>query len=379
MENVCNLLLSAWFGYTILQCIISDGRRLMEKAIFHFITDGDPISVSDFGHGHINYTYLVLTDKSKQYILQRINKHVFKDPVSLMDNVISVSEYIRNKPNRQQDSLHFVKTTDGQFYYVDERNRYWRCYEFVGGLCLESPETDADFYESAVAFGTFQEQLSDFPANTLYETIPDFHNTPSRFRMLNSAVDEDACDRVKNVQKELDYLFSREETVAVIQSKLESGAIPLRVTHNDTKLNNVLLDPKTRKALCVLDLDTVMPGTSLFDFGDSIRFGAATAAEDTQELSQMSLDLHLFEIYVKGYLQACRSLTADEVALLPLGALTITLELAARFLTDYLEGDHYFKISYPDHNLVRARSQLKLATDMESKMKEMQEIVRKYA
>ncbi len=350
----------------------------MENAIFHFLTEGRPVSCTDFGHGHINYTFLVRTDSGKEYILQRINKHVFKNPERLMENVIAVSEHIRKKNDFNRGSLHFIRTTDGRYYYVDEMNRYWRCYEFVGGLCLETPETDSDLYESAVAFGSFQEQLADFPAESLFETIPDFHNTPSRLHALHIAVDEDACNRVNNAKEEIAYIFSMEPIVSRIQYSLEKGEIPLRVTHNDTKLNNVLLDPVTRKALCVLDLDTVMPGSSLFDFGDSVRFGAATAAEDTQELSQMKLDLHLFETYVQGFLKACHSLTDKEVEMLPLGALTITVELASRFLGDYLEGDHYFKIAYPDHNLVRARAQIRLAQDMNRKMDMMKEIVRRH-
>ena len=191
-------------------------------------------------------------------------------------------------------------------------------------------------------------------------------------------MDEDACDRLKNVQEEIDFIMEREEEAGTIQRMLESGELPLRVTHNDTKLNNVLLDLKTRKALCVLDLDTVMPGSSLFDFGDSIRFGAATAPEDEQELSRMSLNLHLFDVYTKGYLSACTTMTDEEIELLPMGAKIITLELAVRFLTDYLESDHYFKTAYPDHNLVRCRAQLKLVRDMEQKWYQMEKIVRKY-
>ncbi len=347
----------------------------MEEAIFHFKTDGKPILCKNFGHGHINYTFLITTQTKKQYILQRINTHVFKRPIALMENVVAVSEHIRKKADDPRQALRFVQAEDGNYYYRDERRRYWRCYAFVGGFCLEAPESDEDFYESAVAFGRFQSQLADFPAETLHETIPNFHNTPARYAQLRTAIDEDACDRVRFVQPEIDFILEREKEAGTIQRMLESGALPLRVTHNDTKLNNVLLDEDTRKALCVLDLDTVMPGSSLFDFGDSIRFGAATAPEDEQELSRMSLDLHLFDVYTKGYLNACRTMTREEIELLPLGAKTITLELAVRFLTDYLEGDHYFKTLYPDHNLVRTRAQLKLVRDMESKWTQMQQIV----
>lgn len=350
----------------------------MQQAIHHFQIMSQPVTCKNFGHGQINYTFQIGTDSGKQYILQRINTHVFKKPVQLMENVIAVTEHIQKKASDDSHSLRFVPALDGKYYYRDERRRFWRCYEFVGGFCLEAPESDADFYESALAFGRFQDQLSDFPAETLHATIPNFHNTPDRYRKLRIAMDEDACDRLQFVQKEIDFIMEREEEAGTIQRMLESGELPLRVTHNDTKLNNVLLDPKTRKALCVLDLDTVMPGSSLFDFGDSIRFGAATAPEDVQELSRMSLDLHLFDVYTKGFLDGCHSLTRKEIELLPLGAKTITLELAVRFLTDYLESDHYFKTQYPDHNLVRTRAQLKLVEDMESKWYRMQKIVKKY-
>ena len=350
----------------------------MQQAIHHFQIQSQPLYCKNFGHGHINYTFLITTDNGSQYILQRINTHVFKQPVQLMENVIAVTEHIRTKVDDPTQVLHFIPALDGSYFYRDERRRFWRCYEFVGGFCLEAPETDADFYESAVAFGRFQEQLSDFPASSLYETIPNFHNTPDRYRMLHVAMDEDACDRLQYIQREIDFILEREHEAGTIQRMLESGELPLRVTHNDTKLNNVLLDFKTRKAKCVLDLDTVMPGSSLFDFGDSIRFGAATAPEDVQELSRMTLDLHLFEVYTKGYLDGCHSLTRREIELLPLGAKIITLELAVRFLTDYLESDHYFKTDYPDHNLVRARAQLKLVMDMEAKWYQMQKIIENY-
>ena len=350
----------------------------MQQAIHHFQISSQPVFCRNFGHGNINYTFLITTDNGKQYILQRINTHVFKQPVELMENVIAVTQHIRKKVDSPNKVLNFIPALDGKYYYMDERRRYWRCYEFVGGFCLEAPESDADFYESAVAFGRFQEQLSDFPADSLHETIPNFHNTPDRYRQLHIAMYEDACDRMQYVQREIDFILEREHEAGTIQRMLESGELPLRVTHNDTKLNNVLLDMKTRKALCVLDLDTVMPGSSLFDFGDSIRFGAATAPEDVQELSRMTLDLHRFEVYTKGFLDGCHSLTKRELELLPLGAKIITLELAVRFLTDYLESDHYFKTQYSDHNLVRTRAQLKLVQEMEAKRGQMQKIIENY-
>ena len=252
-------------------------------------------------------------------------------------------------------------------------------YDFVGGFCLETPETDDDFYQSAIAFGQFQQQLSDFPAETLVETIPEFHNTIDRYRNFKLAVEADPKGRLAGVKADVEFLLEREERGSQLQKMREAGKLPLRVTHNDTKLNNVLLDKTTRKCLCVLDLDTVMPGLSAYDFGDSIRFGAATAAEDEVDLSKMEMDLHLFEVYTRGFLEAATSLTDLEVQMLPMGAYVMTLEVATRFLKDYLEGDVYFKTAYPEHNLVRARTQMKLVVDMEKKMPEMERIVAEVA
>ena len=344
-------------------------------AIRHFRITGSPVSCAEFGSGHINLTYKVNCDDGSAYILQRINQYVFTDPKAVMENVGAVTEYLRTRVSDPSEILHFVSSDTGTYYYVDEAGEYWRCYEFADGLCLDLPESDKDFYESAIAFGRFQEMLRDFPAETLHETIPLFHNTANRYRLFRKALQEDRVGRAASVQPEIDFLLQRQEEGATICRLLDAGEIPLRVTHNDTKLNNVLLDCKTRKALCVLDLDTVMPGSSLYDYGDSIRFGAATAPEDEKDLSKMGINLHLFRVYTAGYLAACKSLTPKERELLPLGAKTLTLELAVRFLTDYLDGDRYFKTAYPEHNLVRARAQMKLVADMEEKWEDMQKIV----
>ena len=247
--------------------------------------------------------------------------------------------------------------------------------DFVGGFSLDLPETDEDFYQSALAFGRFQEMLSDYPADTLFEIIPNFHNTIDRYEKFKESIRIDGVARVEEVEKDIAFLLERETLGSTLQKMLDAGILPLRVTHNDTKLNNVLLDKTTRKSLCVLDLDTVMPGLSLYDFGDSIRFGAATAEEDEKDTSKMKLDLHLFQVYTRGFLKAAPSLTALEVSMLPLGAIVMTLELAVRFMTDYLDGDLYFKIAYADHNLVRARSQMALVADMQEKWAEMNKIV----
>ncbi len=351
----------------------------MEKAVFAFCLDGTPVKCTPFGHGHINSTFKIDTDTGHEYVLQRINTYVFKDPIGLMNNAGAITDFIRQRVNDPRLALHFLTTTDGKFYHEDEKGEFWRMYDFVGGFCLDTPEREEDFYQSALAFGRFQQMLSEFPAETLSETIPEFHNTPDRYRKFKESVAADPMGRLAGVKAEVDFILEREEMGSRLQKQRENGTLPLRVTHNDTKLNNVLLDKKTRKSLCVLDLDTVMPGLSAFDFGDSIRFGAATAAEDEKDLSKMEMDLHLFEIYTRGFLEAATNLTEAEIQALPMGAYTMTLECANRFLKDYLDGDVYFKVDYPEHNLVRARTQIKLVADMEKKMDEMNAIVARVA
>ena len=346
-----------------------------EQIVSKFHIQGGLLRCLEFGSGHINDTYKVETDDGHAYILQRINPNVFARPVEVMENVSAVTDFLRKTLKRPRETLHFLRTDDNLRYYLDENGDCWRCYEFTDGICLEFPETEEDFYESAIAFGRFQEMLSDFPADSLHETIPLFHNTPNRYRMLREAIEKDAVGRAETVQKEIEFLLAREHEAGAICDLLDSGELPLRVTHNDTKINNVLLDSKTKKALCVIDLDTVMPGSSLYDYGDSIRFGAATAAEDERNLDKVTMSLDLFRVYTAGYLKACKSLTKKEIELLPMGAKMMTLEVAVRFLTDYLNGDVYFKTAYSEHNLVRAHTQMKLVWDMEQKWAQMQAIV----
>ena len=351
----------------------------MENAVYQFRLNGEPVKCIPFGHGHINSTFKIDTDAGCEYILQRINTYVFKDPVGLMNNAGAITDYIRERISDPRLALHFLTTKDGKFYYEDEKGEFWRMYDFVGGFCLDTPETEDDFYQSAIAFGRFQQQLSEFPAETLTETIPEFHNTIDRYRQFKEAVAADRMGRLEGVRAEVEFYLAREEMGSQLQKMREAKTLPLRVTHNDTKLNNVLLDKETRTALCVLDLDTVMPGLSAYDFGDSIRFGAATAAEDEKDLSKMEMDLHLFEVYTRGFLTAATNLTEEEVKALPMGAYTMTLECGSRFLKDYLDGDVYFKVAYPEHNLDRARTQMKLVADMEKKMDQMNAIVAKVA
>lgn len=351
----------------------------IEKAAFAFQMDGHPVRSKPIGNGHINSTMKIYTDTGAEYVLQNINRHVFRDPVSLMANAGAITDFIRQRVEDPRLALHFITTQDGKFYHQDADGEFWRMYDYVGGFCLDTPEGEEDFYQSALAFGRFQQLLCDFPAETLTETIPEFHNTIDRYRQFKETVAQDPIGRLDGVREDVEFLLAREDRGCQLQRMRQSGELPLRVTHNDTKLNNVLLDKKTRKSLCVLDLDTVMPGLSAYDFGDSIRFGAATAAEDERDLSKMSMDLHLFKVYTKGFLEAATSLTDREIEVLPLGAYVMTLELATRFLKDYLEGDHYFKTDYPEHNLVRARTQMKLVADMEEKMGEMERIVKQVA
>ena len=345
----------------------------LPTAAFAFQTAGNPISCQEFGQGHINQTLKVQTDSGEYYILQRINQYVFHKPAELMENACAITNFLRAKDSDPRHALHFVPSKNGLNFFIDEDGEFWRMYHYVDGLSLDAPRTEADFYQSALAFGKFQSLLSDFPANTLHETIPCFHNTVDRYRLLRQSVEADVCDRKKEITAELEYLYQYEALACTLQRMLDNGELPLRVTHNDTKLNNVLLDCTTGEALCILDLDTVMPGLSLYDFGDSIRFGASTATKE-EEMS-ISLDLHLFQVYTEGFLATATDLTHRELDMLPTSTIAITLELATRFLKDYLDGDRYFRISYPTQNLDRARGQIALAKDMIAKLPEMERIV----
>ena len=345
----------------------------LPRAAYAFQTVGTPVSCHPFGSGHINLTLKVETDAGFTYILQKINQYVFQRPVELMENACAVTEFLRQKDTNPRHTLHFIPALDGNCYHFDEENQFWRMYQYVDGLSLDNPETDDDLHQSGLAFGRFQRLLSDFPADTLHVTIPNFHNTIDRYRLLQQSMDADACGRLQEVDAEVEFLMTHKELACTLQRMLDAGELPLRVTHNDTKLNNVLLDSQTRKHLCVLDLDTVMPGLSLYDFGDSIRFGAATA--DSEDSQDTQLDLHLFEVYTRGFLSEATDLTENEIKMLPLSTAVLTIELATRFLKDYLDGDLYFKIHYPTQNLDRTRGQIALARDMLAKMDDMRHIV----
>lgn len=348
----------------------------MEFPLSSFQIDCRPVSCEPYGQGHINLTFLVVTESGRRYILQRLSRTAFADIPGLMENIAAVTRFLRLQDSDPRSCLHLIPTTDGQSFYLDASGEYWRVYDFVeDSLCLQTAETPEDFYQSAVAFGHFQKQLQSFPAETLHETIPNFHNTPDRYRKFRDAILADAVGRLSGVREEVDFFLSREEEAGTLQRMRDLGELPTRVTHNDTKLNNVMLDAATRKPLCVIDLDTVMPGLAAYDFGDSIRFGASTAVEDEKDLSKVELSLHLFEIYARGFVPACGGLSPAEIATLPLGAKTMTIENGVRFLTDYLEGDHYYHIARPEHNLDRCRTQMKLVMDMEKKWTDMQAII----
>ena len=341
-----------------------------------FAVKGTPVSCERYGSGHINETYLVKTDAGADYIMQKINRSVFKDVDGLMRNIASVTRFLSERDRDPRHTLHLVPVKNGGDFLIDQQDQAWRMYDFVtDSLCMNAAETPEDFWQSAVAYGTFQCQLAKFPAETLTETIPHFHDTPDRYRQLHEAMDKDVCGRKAEVQAELEFALAHEEEAGALTRLLARGELPLRVTHNDTKLNNVMLDAQTRKPLCVIDLDTVMPGLAAYDFGDSIRFGASTAAEDEKDLSKVEMSLDLFKIFAEGYLSACTLLTAAERRSLPMGAKLMTLECGVRFLTDYLSGDVYFRIHRPEHNLDRCRTQFKLVADMEKKWDEMQRIV----
>lgn len=358
----------------------------IDEAIEAFGIKGRLLSKQPYGNGHINdtflLTYLLPEGERKRYILQRMNHSIFKKPEELMENVAGVTEYLRQVivkqgGNPDRETLNVIKTRNGKNYYTDSMGNFWRMFLFIEQtICLEQVKSPEDFYDSAVAFGNFQRMLAEYPAQTLHETIPDFHNTVVRFQNLKKAIKEDRMGRVDLAQKEIAFALEREKDTSVLTDLLREGKLPLRVTHNDTKLNNILFDAETKKALCIIDLDTVMPGLSHYDFGDSIRFGASTGAEDERDLDKVELDLSLFEAFAKGYLEGCSgSLTDKEIEMLPMGAKLMTYECGIRFLTDYLEGDVYFKVHREGHNLDRTRTQFKLVADMEKKWTKMSAII----
>ena len=357
-------------------------QELLRQAAAAFAFDRPAGEAERFGAGHINDTFAVwAADRSKRWILQRINTDTFTDPAGLMENVTGVTAYLRRQiierggdPDRE--TLNVIPTLDGKPYYTDTEGGAWRAYIFVEGtVCLQKVENERDFYTAAETFGNFQNQLAGYPAATLHETIARFHDTPNRYANFEKALAADVMGRAKDVGPEIAFIRAREADCRVLVDQLAAGVLPLRVTHNDTKLNNVLIDQETGKGICVIDLDTVMPGLSAYDFGDSIRFGANDCAEDESDQSKVHFSLHLYKVFAEGYLAAAGSaMTEAERRSLPWGAKLMTLECGIRFLTDYLEGDHYFKISRPDQNLDRARTQFTLVQGMEREFDAMTQL-----
>ena len=329
-----------------------------------FNIDGDVLDVMPLGNGHINDTYLVVTD-SGRYFLQRINTHVFKSPDQLMHNIKAVTDYMHS-------CLQIITTHEGSLFAVTP-DGHWRLMTYIeNSYTCERVESAEQFREIGRAYGSFIQDLAGFPAEDLYDTIDGFHDTRRRFEQLMQASEADPFGRKHTALAELRFACEREKDTDVLNDCVRRGKIPVRVTHNDTKINNVLLDRDTGKAVCVIDLDTVMPGLAVNDFGDAIRSGASTGKEDEGDLKQIRLDLNLYRSYAAGFIAGCPDLTEKEIELMPVGARLMALECGIRFLTDYIEGDHYFKTAYPEHNLIRCRAQFRLVQDIEEHWEEMQ-------
>ncbi len=357
---------------------------IAEEFQFH----GKPISVTECTTGHINSTFFVDCSSDEglfRYVLQSVNTSIFKKPDQVMQNILHVTKHIENKliatgGDAKRGTLHVVNAKDGHYAHIDSEGRFWRAYEFVeDATCYQAVESEEMFTKVGKAFGIFQRQLADFDASLLFESIPNFHNTEDRFNQFITAMENDAAGRRESVRDEIAFVLRRQDSCSYINERIADGRIPLRVTHNDTKLNNIMLDNETGEGICVIDLDTVMPGSVLADFGDSIRFGASSAAEDETDLDKVYVRLEMFDAFAKGFIEGLdHSLTEEEILSLPMGAYILTLETGIRFLTDYLNGDTYFRTSYAQHNLDRARNQFKLVADMEEKMDQMNQIIQKY-
>lgn len=363
--------------------------KRLEQIAGQFELEGELLKIAPHGNGHINDTFLLTYKIGKMgcisVILQRMNKSVFPCPEQLMENVQNVTTFLHDKIEKNggdpfRETVNLIPTKEGKSYYQETENNYWRCMVYITDtFSLETVERPEEFYESGLAFGRFQSLLSDYPAETLHETIVNFHNTKSRFADFKKAVEADVAGRAKDVKEEIQFVLDREADASFFVDLIEKGELPIRVTHNDTKSNNVMMDNKTGKGICVIDLDTTMPGLAMYDFGDSIRFGASTGAEDEKDLDKISCSMELFDVFTKGFIEGCDGkLTSKEIELLPMGAKIMTYECGMRFLADYLQNDIYFKTSRPEHNLDRARTQFKLVADMEKKWDEMAAIVKKY-
>ena len=352
----------------------------LEKVVENFSVKA---GIVPYGNGHINDTYL--REGNPGYILQRINTNVFKDPNSVMENIVNVTEYLRaeivkNGGDPERETMNVIKTKLGKNCYMADSNNYFRMYKFVSNsISFDTAEDSSLLFEAGKSFGKFQRMLDGFDAGLLHETIVDFHNTPKRIEQLEAAIKENYENRAALVSAELDAAKKYSKYASLITDAMADGSVPSRVTHNDTKLNNVLFDKDTHKGICVIDLDTVMPGSILYDFGDALRFGASSGAEDETDLSKIYFDLEKYKSFAEGFLgEVGECLTKREIELLPESVIIMTYECGIRFLADYLNGDVYFKIHRENHNLDRARTQLKLVADMETKLDEMHRIAESF-
>lgn len=335
-------------------------------------------------NGHINGTYRVKFsidgEPGEEYIFQKINEYVFKEPIKVMSNIKEITLHLQKKKTQAEcDIITFLDSKDGKNYFIVDGD-YWRVCRFVkNSVTYDFVENSKVLYSAGFAFGRFQDLLSDLPMNKLYDTIPDFHNTRKRMDAFFEMAALDPMDRAKTVKNEIAFFEKYRELASTLMNMQEKGELPLRVTHNDTKYNNILMDKDTCAPLCVIDLDTVMPGLAMYDFGDAIRFAANTAVEDEMDLAKVGLNMEHYEEFTKGYMKAAKGfLTKNEVDTMALGAIVITVELASRFLADHINGDKYFRIHRENHNLDRARCQIQLAKDMLEKYEEMCNLVRKY-
>ncbi len=359
-------------------------QQQAQEIFARFRYQGEFLSAVPYGEGHINHTFLITTT-ARTYILQQVNSKVFRRPEQVMNNIVLVTAFLREKIQKNggdpdRETLTLVPTVTGENYIYDGKGDLYRLYLNVeDSVCYQTAENAELFCESARSFAKFQLDLSNFDAEQLTETIPDFHNTRKRYCKLKTVTEQDPVGRLQSAKDAVEFALEREGFSGVIVDGIAKGEIPLRVTHNDTKLNNILMDRVSGKGLCVVDLDTVMPGSLLYDFGDSIRFGASSAPEDERDLDRVYMLPELYSAYTKGYLEVLgKCMTQRELELLPFSAMLITLECGVRFLTDYLEGDVYFKTAYPDHNLVRAKNQFRLVADMEARMQEMKKITEEF-
>ena len=371
------------------QPYIPENTSVLQEVLNAYTFHATLVGAVRYGQGHINDTYCVLCQPQDgdciRFILQGLSSAAFPHPEEVMENMAGITAYLAEKikiaggdPSRE--TLNLVKTKDGKDYYTDKNGKVWRLTIFIEGTECYQSATPELFEASARAFGRFQNMLDGYPAHTLHEPIARFHDTENRFEKFIAALEADKMGRAKDVQPEIQFVLDRKADCSVAMQALRDGKLPLRVTHNDTKLNNVLIDRATGTGLCVIDLDTTMPGLSIYDFGDSIRFGANHSAEDEKDLTKVNFDIELYEVYTRGFLEGANgSLTPAELEYLPWGAKLMTLECGIRFLTDYLDGDNYFRIHYPEQNLDRCRTQFKLVVDMEQQFQAMQDVVSKYA